>query len=447
MADAPNEAPKQPGVYHGKPENKKNPHALQGPHRGKPAPHAQKAPLPSGPPPPSQGNSKKPAKGDFKESDPHADAIFSTSVCAREIAIDVRQQPSCSSFPELVSLVYQELAIDATSLPKQWTREAFEYYCTAHLWMRIVHLKAKQRDHLTLREEELVTKSTGFPLNLPEPIRLYLSGLGNVVTKAGEHLKPTFPELPTFIAAGSPGYYGQGPINQVSHNLYEEIPCLGTSITMIRSSLSQIHPLPQPICPVQPIGFTANENLCFWHHVHKPRSEATDILRSAGITEINFPCSPTGTGFNFTLLKSISALIANTSTFKITSVDHSITPESGAIAQTVITRPTANNDQVARSVTAEVEPTCLNQEANGAFGMAIAFGYQLFKEPFEGVNTVWCCVTPNDPDVPIPEDWVLNRNQRRNIPGEYFLRKFAAVSQDAGDFRILTTRAMIKTKR
>lgn len=86
---------------------------------------------------------------------------------------------------------------------------------------------------------------------------------------------------------------------------------------MIRASLSQETPFPQWIPPVVPNNYTPNENLLGYYRIRKPRQEALSILDAAGITKTNFPNYPTNSGFNFTLLRSISSIIAGTKTFKV----------------------------------------------------------------------------------------------------------------------------------
>lgn len=430
--------------YKGKPENQRNPKA-RNIHVQKQAVgdgstdsthaavQARKPPLPTQAPRGSKVNTPTPKPSSIVEKDSTVESYFAFNMDIREVRPKVQQQPNLGTYPNLVNLTYNQLSIDDTNLSKQWTRESFQYYATALLWLRIIHLKQKFCDPITENEQKIIEKCANTAFNVPETLRLYLAGIGLVQTRAGQHLYPAFPDLPQEIMDNTPGYFGA--INADSHNLYEEIPCLGTIITMLRASLADIRPLPQPVIPAVPNHFAPNRNLCFWHNVTTPRYEATLILTSIGITPQNFPCSPAGTGFNFILMKSVSNILAQTSTFKIHSTVFAVMQQQGQLAQTIPTHPTPENDATEFWNTATVIPRCPNREQPGSFGMAVAFGYQLYKEPFENVNTVWCCVTPINPAAhPIPAHWVLNRNERRILPSQYDLNIFNGMSQNMNDF-------------
>lgn len=189
--------------------------------------------------------------------------------------------------------------IDDPNLSKSWTRESYEYYSTAMLWLRIVHLKSRNNQDLTPTEETLLQASSALTFNLPVPLRLYLAGLGNVTSRIGQHLYPAFPELPTKVIDGIPATYGRITAN--THNMYEELPCLGVAIGLLRATLNPVNPIPQWNPPIVPPHYTANENLLGYHRIRRPRQEATSILDAAGITEQLFPNYPANTGFNFNL--------------------------------------------------------------------------------------------------------------------------------------------------
>lgn len=221
--------------------------------------------------------------------------------------------------------------IDDPNLSKSWSRETFDYYSTALLWLRIVNLKLRNNQDLTQLEESLLQVSSNLTFNVPEPIRLYLMGIGNVVSKTGQHLYPSFPELPHKTVDSIPATYGK--ISVQNHNLYEEIPCLGISIGLIRATMNPVNPLPQWNPPLMPQHYTSNENLLGYHNIRRPRAEALSILDAAGIDEGHFPNFPNTSGFNFNLLRSVSAILANTKTFKVTPVNFQTLSESGSVCQ------------------------------------------------------------------------------------------------------------------
>lgn len=264
------------------------------------------------------------------------------------------------------------------------------------------------------------------------------------MTKTGQHLYPTFPPLPTHVIEDIPGLYGQ--IDAETHNLYEEIPAIGISVGMIQASLNPARPFPQWVPPIVPQGFTANPNLLGFRAVRAPRQEATAITDSAGITPDQFPNYPANTGFNMQLLKAVSAIIANTETFKVTATNFAELAEAGSPSQAIISRPIDNDDPLVRTVNAELRAESLTHEALGLFGQSMVFTYQLFKEPTDDNHTTWACVTPPIGQ-PIPQEWINNRNVRRNIPQHYLARVFNSVSLNAGEYRRKIVEKIAKTKR
>lgn len=445
-------------IYLGKPENQRDPRAFnpRKPKEGPPpaqaaapnaAPKQQKGkpgPVPSKLPPGSRASQPQPKREDIPDKSPFADNVFQEDMSVREVNLQTVQAPTLASSNELSRNTFQNLLIDDANLNKQWTPEVFDYYSTCMLWLRIVHLKAKNQQPLTPAEETLLTMTSSMSFNLPEPLRLYLSGIGNTMTKTGQHLYPTFPPLPTTVVDTIPGLYG--PIDEANHNLYEEIPAIGVSVGMIRASLNPARPLPQWAPPIVPEGFAANPNLLGFRAVRAPRSEATSITDSAGITPDHFPNYPTNTGFNMQLLKAVSAVIANTDTFKVTATNFAELAEAGSPAQAIISRPIGNDDPLVRTVNSELRAESLTHEALGLFGQSMVFNYQLFKEPVNDVHTTWACVTPPAAQA-IPPEWIANRNERRNIPAHYLARVFNSVSLNAGEYRRKIVEKLAKTKR
>jgi hypothetical protein len=443
--------------YKGHPSKQRNP-AAQNIHKPRPPtndaqlPAAQpevQAPArvlpPSKPPKGRMSANPPPPRQSIVEKESTADTFFSFNMNVRERNIKVTQQPSLATYSRLVDLTFNQISVDDTNLTKLWTKEMFQYYCIAMLWLRIVHLKDKQLDDLNPLERQIIEKSLNFTFNIPEPIRLYINGLGEVQTKAGQHIYPAFPPLPATTVDNTPGYFGQR-ITANNHNTYEEIPCLGTIITLLKASLSPIRPFNQPHIPVVPDGCTPTLNLCFWHLVAPPRAEATLAMQSLGINDVAFPCSPANTGFNFQLLRIVSDILADNDTFKIHPVNFASLQQQGYLSQTIVTTPTDDNDNTMIMTTANVQPTSLNQENTGTFGMAVAFGYQLIKEPFEeDDHSSWSCLRFDD-DI-VPHAWILNRNERRTIPAQYRLPIFNGMSNNMADYLSKAIQMMVKAKR
>ena len=449
--------------YLGKPENQRNPRAknLFTPKQTQDATQAEpsaaprnasaapKQPAPAARPPKGMKShipTPSAAKVAAYEKAPDTGSFFTFNITVRERNPHLAFTPSLATYPNLVTQVFSQMLIDDNTLTKEWTLEMFQYYAVFLLWLRIIHLKEKFRQDLSDQEESLIRKCDNYAFNIPEPISIYLNSLGKIETRAGKHLIPEFPPLPVHIHDHTPGFHDDAVIGQDNHTLYEEIPTPGVVITLLKASNANARPIPQPAIPIVPQGYEANQNLCFWHNIKAPRQEALQILTTCGVDEEHFPCSPPATGFNFNIMKSISAIVAQIETFKIISVSFNTLQEQGSPAQVLPTHPTGDNDITARATTAVVTPTSVNLEDNGIFGMATAYGYQLYKESFENQAFTWCCLTPQDDQV-IPQAWTDNRNERRNLPPHYNVDDFSGLTNDMHDYLVQSIENMCKSKR
>lgn len=444
-------------VYRGRPENQRNPRALnafvprdapteaeplaQPPRPSKKLTVPTRKSLPTSLPPPKHA-SNPPARDGFVEKSPLADAIFQEDMAVKEVNLTTRANVSLAATNELARAVYQQMLIADPNLNKQWTPEVHDYYVSAMVWLRIVNLKAATLQDVTPEEETLLSITSSQSFNLTEPIRLFLSGIGVTVTRNGQHIYPSFPPLPTEVVEDVPGLYGL--INADTHNLYEEIPALGVSVGLIQASLNPARPIPQWEPPILPPNTQANPNLLGFRPIRAPRQEALSITDAAEIDHHVFPNYPANTGFNLQLLKAASALIGTTTAFKVTPTVFSQLPTTGSQAQTVILHPIDNQDPAVRVVNSNLRPQSLNNDSLATFGQAIAFGYQLLKEPCRNNNATWCCVTPAP--AAIPPEWIANRNERRNIPDQFLVRAFDSNSMAAGDYRRKIVEKLAKHK-
>lgn len=91
--------------------------------------------------------------------------------------------------------------------------------------MRIIHLQIRNGHPVTQTMRAIAQDLHGVTFSVPEPIFIFLKGIGNVVTAAGQHLYPTFPDMPDQILAGRGGYYG--PLDVLTIARYLDVPCLG----------------------------------------------------------------------------------------------------------------------------------------------------------------------------------------------------------------------------
>lgn len=156
-----------------------------------------------------------------------ADSVFGIDVSVREL--DVRQEisPSFGRLPEIVEEVYSAISGDDLSLNKQMTKGMLMYYTTAILWARLLDIKAKRGNtNLTFTEQEFCKCVNTQEFNIPQPLYLFLKGIGEVRDPTGKTVHLADHVLPTVIQQGFGGYFSAN-VDANSHNLYEEIPCFG----------------------------------------------------------------------------------------------------------------------------------------------------------------------------------------------------------------------------
>lgn len=141
----------------------------------------------------------------------------------------------------------------------------------------------------------------------------------------------------------------------------------------------------------------------------------------------------------------MSNVLANTKTFKNTEVVFSTLTEVGAQSQLVISHPLITPGT--NCLRGEQTVTSLSQDSLVVFGAAVFFNSQLVKENGIGENTdAWCLIQPTDL-IGIPQEWIENRNARRDLPVQYMQRVFTSVSQLASTFRLNTIKTIVLTKR
>ncbi|XP_022164279.1 uncharacterized protein LOC111029553 [Myzus persicae] len=251
---------------------------------------------------------------------------------------------------------------------------------------------------------------------------LQLNQLGNVVTFTQQHLRATFPTLPQEQIGGRGGYYGvlkpPGPgIDDSLHNLYEEIPCLGVLSEAIMHAISD-----EPAGPYQSVvtyeSLQPNNNLIGFRPLNPHRhQDAKNIAFSADISASHFPDYPANTAINLTLLMSISSILKGSKGFKISKVNFSTLSEAGSASQTIVSRPLTIERQT--NLMSTINTTSLARNSHDLFGEACLFCSQLMKDSgSDADHTRWCMISPAA-GLPIPPQWVDNRNQRRNLPTQY----------------------------
>ncbi|XP_025413451.1 uncharacterized protein LOC112685710 [Sipha flava] len=144
-------------------------------------------------------------------------------------------------------------------------------------------------------------------------------------------------------------------------------------------------------------------------------------------------------------LVTISNFLANTKIFKNTEVVFSTLSEVGGKSQLVISHPLLTPGTTC--LQGEQIVTSLCQDSPAIYGAAIFFDSQLIKESgLENDVSAWCLFN-STPAHPIPQEWIENRNERRNLPLQYMERVFTSISQQAALFRFSIIKTLVLKKR
>ncbi|KAG7169759.1 RNA-directed DNA polymerase from mobile element jockey-like 1 [Homarus americanus] len=177
------------------------------------------------------------------DTSPNQDAIFGKDVLVTERGMYVRFMPSFAASTAIARDIYNRFVSSSVEVQKAILPEYIHYYMTAMSWLRIINLKRNNGDTRTQREDELFSAARHVSFCIPAPMYLYIRGIGNFITGTRKHLYPEFPPLPEDLANQTHGGY-YSPFTVDTHNLFEEIPCLGVHAEAIKQAFSNADPGP-----------------------------------------------------------------------------------------------------------------------------------------------------------------------------------------------------------
>ncbi|KAF6198426.1 hypothetical protein GE061_008174 [Apolygus lucorum] len=240
-------------------------------------------------------------------NEPILSSAFSTDFAVSEEQHVTEFTPAMTNLMLVANECLVQYSTDDTRLERSMIPEAFRYYFVAIAWIRIIALKDLQRQPLTQDERNVLSALVAEKFTIPEPLDVYIKQYGSVVPSTESHLYPAFPPLPVQQVNGFGGYYG--PLNVDTHNLYEEIPCLGVAAEAVRRSLTNDEPGHyQSALTTQDL--IANENLLGYEDLSLRLAEAKAKLLKLGISSTRFPEIVPSTGLNIRILQFVSNWIA-----------------------------------------------------------------------------------------------------------------------------------------
>ncbi|KAF5306124.1 hypothetical protein FQR65_LT07400 [Abscondita terminalis] len=353
-----------------------------------------------------------------------SEAIFGVDVSIFLINQREKFAVSTARLPLITREVYQSYVLDENQLDRLLAEQEMVYYATGLVWIRFLDIKAKQgRTVLTSAENDIrkVTQLDHF--NVPQPLYIYLTQLGDLSDAVGNRTEIEVPSLPVTTIGGFGGYHAAA-ISEESHNLFEEVPCLGLAADAVMA-LQTVHQVADYHVKGPPGSKITHKNLCgASEHIVPPRDEIKRRLTEQGITATAFPEYFPNTRFNIRYMRQLSDIVGRITTFKVEKLNITNMTTDGGQPQIIQTHPIAQQQRCDRWIDIEVQARSVNVASTGNFGAAYIFGFQTFKEPGAGANITarnqsWSCVD-TDPaaEVPwlMPDAWAETRNDRRTMP-------------------------------
>lgn len=421
---------------------------------GKAPPPAQtkKSQLPAELPPPRKleaANTPTPQRN----HDILSEAIYAPKVTIAELQPLEMFEANFSMLPNISNVIYRELEKDASQLDRAFTKEELNYYTTALLWLRLLDIKKKNgRQNLTQAEKDLLRTTENDTYTVPAPVYAYLQSVGNVKDTMGKTTYLKVPDLPTAVAEGLGGYHSV-EVTTTTHNLYEEVPCLGVAGDMVMLLSSQYTEPARNFKIKFPVGTEASQNLLGNQvAIGDRRPEIKRKLAGYEITQTAFPDDGNGTRFNRPYVLAMSDALKKCNTFKNEEVTFSKLTTNGNMTMVITTEPEAVGP-TERWTNVTAYSTSPEESSAATLGAASIFGFQLKKKAkteeatFEA-NKNWLCVRKTGQgDWPGMRDWFDNKNARRQLPPVLQTARFYSLGLNLEEQRIDIIRRQVVQPR
>lgn len=367
------------------------------------------------------------------------ESLISESVFATDNALQARHreiefEASATGWTDVVDLTYAELRNDkSVQVTKELPIEALRYYASCVYWLRVIALKNQLGQDLTQTEDRIMTVFEGKTLVLPDPIHMGLKAIGRVTTKNGEVLAPRQPTTPTTVTANTPGTLGV--VDRDNCLIYTDHPIVGIAYQGAYERAQDVVRATY-VSAVAPRNTTANRNLQGFAPLAPVRQDCIGILNSMGFDVNTRPPSIGNSGINYNAVKTVSNFLARTTTFRLVETDVFAIPPVGSLAQIIASVPTdATVAEITRASASDVTMQCYAQSTTTQIGITEVYGLCTYKGT--SVARPWQSWSPITwtAQVPIPDELVENRNERRNLPARFFDRVFYSAIHNLEDQR------------
>lgn len=445
--------------YRGKPENF-NPDFKKTP-KQKAKPKDQPPKRRVGPKSPTLPPPKHVEENDAKPTPQKNDPMWSDDIYGVDMALaEIKpRQTFDANLSKIICIsdeTYECMRIDDPLLDRKIEKLELRYYHVALLWIRLLDIKRKRVTNVLTSDERAVLKVTeDVSFNVLKPVSSYLTAIGSVVDGMGKTTELDIPSLPVAKVDGMGGYHASA-IDEGTHNLFEEVPCLGVVADALMSLATEAPQAPKFKIGV-PEGAKLAKGLAGWaEQQSSPRLEIIRRLSGEGITTEAFPEYIAGTRFNMHYVESISDILATTTTFKVDKMVIPAMTRIGAEAMIIKTVPKIiTEDAMWYDLSVEAQSSAMSSTAQ--MGLAIMSGFQLSKGSSQGTTNLekaisWTSVTAAEdteavPAWAMPDSWYASANARRELPPGINTVRFRSLIERQDTVLENIVRRMIQTQR
>jgi len=232
--------------------------------------------------------------------------------------IGARQEftTDAAGYIQIVRQVHTVLAAQSSDFRRNVSESMFVWYGTILFWIRVVSLKKTAGVKVTAEEEAFLT-AIPVSLGIPEPMELFLSGMGDVIDTnliTSHWIEVTSPSRTApIIDCDVNGFFGA--IDEASHLAYESLPSPGiAALTILKDLELSVNPanagaqrnwaIPAPIGCVEPNCGLPTPNLLGYAPATNLTKEQVNLLTSVRVQPNGLTFGRTGS-YQFCMNKSL----------------------------------------------------------------------------------------------------------------------------------------------
>jgi hypothetical protein len=318
---------------------------------------------------------------------------------------------SFEGFIPLLDREYDLIGSADRTFTKFISRSMWNYYCTQHLYSRIIAI-CKHVGEARLCDERFPDTLHLENYPVPSSIDQYLRSVGDTTNSQSIRYRLKTPAWPNKV-----GHFGQ--VGPETHWKYENMPAPVVLVTQIQEDIRQTRNpradpqwnLPEEIRPEEVGCGLPTANLLGWRRATRLTTEQLSALEGAGITEDDFPVN----NAQFQMSRLLFEMIADkvrmlAKTIKLVAACHQ--NPNGSIAQTVWqTRDVMvkqSFDRTRKYCEYEVSVRSNSQQYKWVVNGSMICSFRVRKDTI-GRRRPWCCYDFRN-YLNVPDAWNATRN-------------------------------------